>query len=273
MSWIKIRTNLATDPSVSAIGIRTKMHPREVVGSLVAVWCWADPLTADGRVEHATPALIDSISGKKGFALAMAGVQWLTIETDAVVFPKWDRHHSQSAKARAGESERKRISRLSEHQVRKMSGQNSGQSAEQSPDQRRVEEIREELIPPTPLQGELVSVEKHVESEKPPMLRRVEKLFGRTERRKLSVSEQRAWRAGQAMVGETTEREWEILEWWFSLSPETAPYRKTDMAACLNNWHAEIAKATRNKMQAQPATPVDHVKPRIPDNLREDYNL
>lgn len=152
MSWIKIRTNLATDPSVSAIALRTKLHPRQVVGCLVAVWCWADPLTENGTIDHASASLIDDIAGKKGFADAMASVSWLSIENERVTFPRWDRHHSQSAKARAGETERKRIARESGMSVRKMSGQTSGQSAEQIPDQRRGEEIREDknTTPPTP---------------------------------------------------------------------------------------------------------------------------
>lgn len=158
MSWIKIRTNLATDPAVAAIGIATKMHPRQVVGCLVAVWCWADPLTADGFISHATEKLIDDVSGKRGFASAMVGVQWLCLESNGVRFPNWDRHHSQSAKARAGESERKRISRMdsskSGHDSLKMSGQTSGHFTEQCPDQIREEEIREDskkYIPPVPV--------------------------------------------------------------------------------------------------------------------------
>lgn len=147
MSWIKIRTNLATDPAVAAIGIRTNMHSRQVVGCLVAVWCWADTLTADGFIPHATPKLIDEISGKRGFAEAMSAVGWLHVEAGGVRFPNWDRHHSQSAKARAGESERKRLARsgdLSAPPAAKMSGQMSGQTTEQSPDQSRGEEIRED---------------------------------------------------------------------------------------------------------------------------------
>lgn len=130
----------------------------------------------------------------------------------------------------------------------------------------------DKTIPPTPQGGEL-SLSASPESEaptKPPLLRRVEKLFGRTERRKLSAGEIRAWRIGQAVVAETTDEEWAILEWWFALPDERAPYRKTDMAACLNNWHAEIAKARRNKGQAPIGTPVEPIKPRIPDNLRDE---
>jgi len=126
--------------------------------------------------------------------------------------------------------------------------------------------------PPLPPKGEeliLCQAAGQAPPEKPPLLRRVENLFGRTERRKLSASEVKAWRIGQAVAAETTDEEWAILEWWFALPDERAPYRKTDMAACLNNWHAEIAKARRNKGASPPQV---ESKPRIPDNLRDDYN-
>jgi len=154
MSWIKIRTNLATDPAVAAIGMRVKMHPRQVVGCLVAVWCWADPLTADGWVPHATARLIDDIAGKRGFAEALASVNWLTVEADGIRFPKWDRHHSQSAKARAGEAERKRLQRLDgalQQSPDTPSGKMSGHLPDRSLDQRRGEERREEnTVEPPP---------------------------------------------------------------------------------------------------------------------------
>lgn len=120
----------------------------------------------------------------------------------------------------------------------------------------------EDTNPLPPLQGELVQVEANpIPPEKPPLLRRVEKLFGRTDRRKLSAGEVRAWRVGKSVVAETTEDEWALLEWWFAL-PDLAPgveYRRSDMAACLNNWHAEIAKARKNKGQAPAGTPVVRV--------------
>ncbi len=153
MSWIKIRTNLATDPAVAAIGMRLKMHPRQVVGCLVALWCWADPLTADGWVPHATAKLVDDVAGKRGFADAMALVEWLGIEAGGVRFPRWDRHNGQSAKARAGEAERKRMQRADvialpspDISVRKVSGVLSGHSS--GPEERRGDNT-----PPTPKPG------------------------------------------------------------------------------------------------------------------------
>ncbi len=118
----------------------------------------------------------------------------------------------------------------------------------------------DKTIPPPPQGGELaLSASPDPEAPtKPPLLGRVEKLFGRTERRKLSSGEERAWKRGKPVVEETTEEEWAILEWWFAL-PDKCPgveYRRTDMAACLNNWHAEIAKARKNKGQAPAGAPV-----------------
>ncbi len=145
MSWIKIRTNLVSDPAVAAIGMKIRAHPRQVVGCLVAVWCWADPLTADGWVPHATAKLVDEIAGRKDFAEALVSVGWLSIESEGIRFPRWDRHNSQSAKARAGEVERKRLQRSEPTAPTRPdmpSGHLSGQNSGHFPDQRRGEEIR-----------------------------------------------------------------------------------------------------------------------------------
>ncbi|RRK02379.1 hypothetical protein Ga0100230_004285 [Opitutaceae bacterium TAV3] len=170
---------MATDPAVAAIGIRVKMHPRQVVGCLVAVWCWADPLTADGFVPHATASLVDSIAGKKGFAAAMADVDWLSIESVGIRFPKWDRHNSESAKARAGESERKRIQRSIQN-VSGEAGQKNKPCPEKCPDKSRTfvstrgEERREEnTIPPSiPPAGGKERDESSPQAETPDATRR-----------------------------------------------------------------------------------------------------
>lgn len=142
MSWIKIRTNLATDPAVSRMALILKTPARQVVGCLVAVWCWADELTADGYIEHASLEQIDEIAGKKGFASAMVTVGWLASNDAGVVLPKWDRHNGQSAKARAGEAERKRLQRQ-DTQSGKCPDKRPDAELDKKPDQRRGEEIRD----------------------------------------------------------------------------------------------------------------------------------
>lgn len=281
MSWIKIRTNLATDPSVAAIGMKTRMHPREVVGCLVAVWCWADPLTADGRIDHATAALIDGVAGKRGFSVAMSEVSWLSIESDAVIFPKWDRHHSQSAKARAGETERKRIARESGQDVRKMSGQTSGQSAEQITDQRRGEERRGDENTNTPLPpkgGDQAPTDSQAESKpakappvKGPLQLRAEALMGRRPTTPLTHAESRAFAKNRKVIEDTTPEDWGMLERFYAL-PQPETYARKELGALLNNWGGEIDKAKAFFKQERLAVFTPHVpKPRVPDNLRSDY--
>lgn len=111
MSWIKVKTTLTTEPAVSAIASQVKRPENHVVGCLVAVWSWADNLTADGFVQHANLSLIDKIAGVKGFGSAMCSVDWLRATDGGVTFPRWERHNGQSAKARAGEADRKRMQR------------------------------------------------------------------------------------------------------------------------------------------------------------------
>jgi hypothetical protein len=86
--------------------------------------------------------------------------------------------------------------------------------------------------------------------EKDAVQLRAEALMKRRPSTPMSASEVRAWKLGKAVVGDTDEASWTLLEWWYGLEPERAPYRKTDFAALLNNWHAEIEKARRNKSEA-----------------------
>jgi len=90
-------------------------------------------------------------------------------------------------------------------------------------------------------------IDKEKATDKSPDQIRVEKLYHRRESTKWSAGESRAWKIAKALVVEATAEEWELMEWWFSLPEEKAPYRRTDMASLLNNWHAEIEKAKKNK--------------------------
>lgn len=76
---------------------------------------------------------------------------------------------------------------------------------------------------------------------------RAEKLMNRRESTPWSAAEMRAWKAAKPVLDNATPEEWNVIEWWYSLPASQAPYRKTDFAALLNNWHAEIEKARRNK--------------------------
>lgn len=158
-SWIKIRTIIGTDPAVAQIAARLKIKPAEVIGCFVLLWSWADGLTDSGEIKDANRDLIDKIADRKGFAKEAEKVGWLEATRSSIVFPKWDRHNSCSAKSRAGEATRK----AEQRRAKKIKGQESGQASHDSgqmsghlsgPEERRGEERRIEEHPPhTPEPG------------------------------------------------------------------------------------------------------------------------
>jgi hypothetical protein len=163
-SWIKVRTIIGTDPAIAQIAARLKMEPAHVIGCFVLLWSWADGLTENGEIKNASRDLIDKISEQKGFAKEAEKVGWLQIKRTSVVFPKWDRHNSCSAKSRAGEATRKQEQRKAKknadaqsEQPSSNSGQMSGHLSGQSsgPEERRGEERRGEknTHPQTPEPG------------------------------------------------------------------------------------------------------------------------
>lgn len=83
-----------------------------VVGKLIRVWSWASRnCPASGRTDVRALSAIDRVAFASGFAEAMRAAGWLVIEGDAVTFPNFDRHCSQTAKERALDQRRKRESR------------------------------------------------------------------------------------------------------------------------------------------------------------------
>lgn len=271
MSWIKIRTNLATDPAISSIALRLKMPPRHVLGSLVAIWSWADALTADGFVSHASPSLIDELAGKKGFATAMQAVDWITLNDNGITFPRWDRHNGSSAKARSGEAERKQLQRSAQNATRHPAphGQSSGHMSAECPDicpepvrtivATREEEIREEKknTPKAPRKrgaGEAVDPASQPEGIRDRMLA-VNPLMHRLPTTRWSAKEFTAFTAQG--LADCPQPDFDAM-----LAPlvafycaEQIPdpkdkndllnYRRGDLGTLLNNWAGEIDKANR----------------------------
>lgn len=73
---------------------------------------------------------------------------------------------------------------------------------------------------------------------------RIEKLFCRRETTPWDAATRRAWDRNRAVVTATSEEDLALLEWWFSLPPNTPElYRRRDLATLLNNWSAEIDRA------------------------------
>jgi len=109
--WIKMRIDIADDPAVIGIAAALRMSEDEVVGKLHRLWSWADKHTADGFVPHITAKWIDRHLERSGFAVQMQAVEWLVIDDTGVTFPHFDRHNGKSAKSRAENTERARLSR------------------------------------------------------------------------------------------------------------------------------------------------------------------
>lgn len=101
MAWMKIDLELPDKPEVHAIAGMLNIDPDMVVGKLIRVWQWFDKHTTDGNAFGVTYSLPDRISGVTGFGEAMAFVGWLEQQDKTLVMPKFDRHTSESAKARA----------------------------------------------------------------------------------------------------------------------------------------------------------------------------
>lgn len=111
VAWIKMRTSLNTDPAVVRIATAQKLDRWSVIGRLHTIWSWAGEHSADGQDMPIDDDFIDELAGNEGFAAAMRRVGWLTGDEGSLCFPRFDRHNGESAKARAIDAERKRLSR------------------------------------------------------------------------------------------------------------------------------------------------------------------
>jgi len=99
--WIKMRNDLADDPAVIAIAAELGIEEDHVVGKLHRLWSWADKQTQDGNALGVSFAWIDRYLSASGFASAMERSAWLLLRDGVLSFPNFDRHNSQTAKARA----------------------------------------------------------------------------------------------------------------------------------------------------------------------------
>lgn len=101
MSWIKLRTNLADDPSVWLIADTLELDHYAVIGRLCAMWAWFDgQATAENPWVAVTTAALDKRLGCPGWCDACCAAGWLIIEEGRVGIPNFERHNGQSAKDR-----------------------------------------------------------------------------------------------------------------------------------------------------------------------------
>lgn len=107
--WIKIRECLHEDPAVLAMAERLETSPETVVGYLVKFWSWVSRNSSNGCLGNVRKMSLDCLIGVQEWSDALIDVGWLVVDKhDRMTIPKFDKHLSNSAKARAENAARKR---------------------------------------------------------------------------------------------------------------------------------------------------------------------
>lgn len=199
MDWIKVRTNLHTDPAVIAMSAALNLDEDTIVGKLVRLWGWADANLTDGYAKCVTESWVDKYVGVAQFAHHMCAAGWLGFDGSGLVFPNFDRHMGESAKKRAE----------SQNRMRKMRYAKSVTTAQ--PEKRR-EEDNTPIVP----KGDGVPVELTAQPQ--PGFDRFWKAYPRRSRKVDKTGCLRRWRrkgleniAEQVIAG--LER-WKVSEDW-----------------------------------------------------------
>jgi len=99
--WLKMRHDLADDPAVIRLATLCGLEEDAVIGKLFRLWSWADRHSKDGQVEGVDLAWVDRLARRDGYGAALVRVGWLVETGEGLSFPRFDRHCSDTAKARA----------------------------------------------------------------------------------------------------------------------------------------------------------------------------
>ncbi len=153
--WIKMRTNLGTDPDVICIAASLGLDEFSVVGRLHAMWAWLDSHSDDGTNVRVSSGFLDRLAGLSGFSEAMRAVGWIGGKDGAIHFPGYQSHNGNTAKSRALETKRKQLRR---DKCPTRNGTNVPPSA--GPEKRRVEKRRNKKPQPLLAMPEGVSPER-----------------------------------------------------------------------------------------------------------------
>lgn len=147
--WIKMRIGLMNHPKVFRMASALCADRFRVVGGLHAVWSVFDQFSIDGILNGYSLSSMDEAIGWQGFSAAMEASKWLQIYGEELVCPEFSTHNGASAKRRAMEADRKRLSRdvsalnadERPQSVRKMSSleERRGELDQELPPQRAVE--------------------------------------------------------------------------------------------------------------------------------------
>lgn len=156
--WIKMRVDLSDNNKVWLLSANLNLDTFAIVGRLHRLWSWADKNTKDGTL-RATEAMVDRVVEHPGFAKALVDIQWLIVDGEKITFPEFDRHNGQSAKKRAREQERKRVTRTCPQKLgQKADAERTESGHEADKTRTREEKSREETsssdeAPPNPPSG------------------------------------------------------------------------------------------------------------------------
>jgi hypothetical protein len=138
--WIKMRTDLATDPAVVDMAIRLGFGEDMIVGKLHRFWSWVTTHFAEANLKpdcSATRAWIDHYVGVPGFVEAMIEVGWIAISGGDLSIPSYHRHMSEGAKRRSLRSEQQKLRRRSQNEAK----MKPNSASKRLPEKRREEKI------------------------------------------------------------------------------------------------------------------------------------
>ena len=122
MSWIKVEYALLSKPEVMAMAARFDVSEFEIVGHLVAFWCWVDAnMSLECPEVIGTKRGLDRVCGREGMVEALIEVGWLIMNGQKFSVPNLDRHLSKGAKQRTLEARKKKEQRERPENVPQMS--------------------------------------------------------------------------------------------------------------------------------------------------------
>ena len=234
--WIKIRTDLYEDQDVLQMSDILGTDDPTTIGLLVRFWSWADKQTIDGGGIKITKTRVDALTGRPGFAAAMCAVGWLTGEDGNLQLPNFQRHNGSSGKARALESEAKRLRRAGQ----KLSD-NCPTKTEQKvrPEKRREEKSNSPIVPQGGVDGEASKKPDRIPTA--PQALRIAALYRRKPTTQWSTKEIKAYKA----IGKIDPEDLELVCQYTEAERKKGDdgRHRRDLATFLNNFTGELDRA------------------------------
>ena len=118
-SWIKVRTNLGTDPHVVRIAYACRTHPVRIVGACVTLWSVADAHADVDMLRNMSAQALDSMVDVPGFTAEMVSVGWIKEHEGALEIVNFSENNGPNSKRRYLEATRQQKSRADRtHAVR-----------------------------------------------------------------------------------------------------------------------------------------------------------